>query len=154
MPAAFVLDASVVVEFLAAGEHTEAADLLVGGLAWSDPLHLLAPDLLFLEAASALDRMARRRQISAREADQAVDKLPRLAIGSVPSSSLLEEAWPLRANISVYDAAYVALAMGLDLPLVSTDRKLVRAASGAGARCWALDDPELERILGTLRGSG
>ena len=36
--------------------------------------------------------------------------------------------WPLRHDVSLYDAAYVALAMVLKVPLVTIDRKLAAAA--------------------------
>lgn len=41
---------------------------------------------------------------------------------------LLARAWELRDNISTYDASYVALAGALDIPLVTADRRLARAA--------------------------
>jgi predicted nucleic acid-binding protein len=39
-----------------------------------------------------------------------------------------ELVWPLRHDVSLYDAAYVALAMVLNVPLVTIDRKLATAA--------------------------
>ena len=44
----------------------------------------------------------------------------------------MERCWELRANVTVYDAVYVALAELLDAPLVSADRKL---ANAPGLRC-------------------
>ena len=41
---------------------------------------------------------------------------------------LAERAWQLRANLSFYDALYVALAEALDCPLVTADQRLARAA--------------------------
>ena len=150
MAATFVVDASVVVEFLAPGELGDEADRFVGGLAWSDPLALVAPDLLFLEVASALDRLARRRHLSAGAANRSLGHLLELPIASVAAPALLEEAWRHRGNTSIYDAAYLALASGLDVPLVTADRRLARAARGAGARAWVVDDPDLATLLDSL----
>jgi predicted nucleic acid-binding protein len=36
--------------------------------------------------------------------------------------------WDMRDNISTYDASYVALAEALDIPLMTTDHRLARAA--------------------------
>jgi predicted nucleic acid-binding protein len=36
--------------------------------------------------------------------------------------------WALRANLTGYDAVYVALAEALDAPLFTPDRRLARAA--------------------------
>ena len=45
---------------------------------------------------------------------------------------LMERCWELPANVTVYDAVYVALAELLDAPLVTADRKL---ANAPGIRC-------------------
>jgi predicted nucleic acid-binding protein len=45
----------------------------------------------------------------------------------------LPRVWELRANLTAYDAAYVALAEALGAPLLTRDRRLARAA-GHGAR--------------------
>jgi predicted nucleic acid-binding protein len=150
MPATFVVDASVVVEFLAPGEMGDEADRFMGGLTWPEPVALLAPDLLFLEVASALDRLARGGHLAPEAADRAVRHLSALPIGAVPSSGLLEETWSLRGNVTVYDGAYAALARGLDAPLVTADRRLVRAARAAGVTAWALRDRELGAVLTSL----
>jgi predicted nucleic acid-binding protein len=45
-----------------------------------------------------------------------------------PVQSLLERVWQLRANVSAYDAAYVALAEHLDCALLTANGRLARAA--------------------------
>ena len=45
---------------------------------------------------------------------------------------LLARCWELRANVTVYDAAYVALAEALDTTLLTGDVRLTRAT---GPRC-------------------
>jgi len=45
---------------------------------------------------------------------------------------LLDRCWELRDTVSVYDAAYVALAEAVDAPLLTADRRL---AAAPGAHC-------------------
>lgn len=44
-----------------------------------------------------------------------------------PHAALLGRAWALRANLTVYDAVYVALAEALDARLLTCDARLARA---------------------------
>lgn len=137
----FVVDASVVVEFLAPGRSGEAADRFIGGLAWPSPLELLAPDLLLLEVANALRKLALIKSISDAAADRAVNRLPEIGIAAIAPGPLLADAWTLRSKLTIYDALYVALAKNLDIPLVTADVRLSRAMKGTGAKAWVVDDP-------------
>lgn len=150
MTASFVIDASVVVEFLAPGRHGEAADRVLGGLAWPIPLELIAPDLLLLEVAEAMRKLALKKAVSAEAAARSVSSLAQLAIGTIASGALLAEAWTLRDHMTVYDASYAALARALDRPLVTVDRKLLRACAHADIEAFAADDAGFGRILVAL----
>jgi len=44
-----------------------------------------------------------------------------------PHDVLLPRIWELRHNVTAYDAAYLALAEGLDAPLLTGDGRLVDA---------------------------
>ena len=68
-------------------------------------------------------------QARARHALSDLASLPLLRSSHV---SLLHRCWELRANLTTYDTAYVALAEALAVPLLTTDRRLARAP---GARC-------------------
>ena len=147
MPREIVVDASVLVEFLVPGRLEAEADSLLDALAWTEPLVLLAPDLVLLEAAKALRGAALRKEVSPKDADRAARRLGQLPIATVPSGALLEDAWRRRGQMTVYDAAYVALALGLRLPFVTEDHRLARAARRAGADAYELDSPALARFL-------
>src|SRR2546426_1429246 len=131
MPAGFVVDASVLVEFFAPGRFGSAADRLIGGLAWSEPLQLFAPDIILLEVANALRGLAIAKAISNDAASRSIARLPQLSIALVASGRLLEAAWSFRKRMTIYDGAYAGLSKGLDRPLVSTDARLVRACAHA-----------------------
>jgi len=51
----------------------------------------------------------------------------------VPSTGLIRGVWSLRANLSAYDACYLAVARLLECPLLSTDAPL-RRAPGLGVK--------------------
>lgn len=50
----------------------------------------------------------------------------------MPHAPLLERCWELRANLTAYDAAYIALAELVEAPLLTADSKL---AAGPGITC-------------------
>ena len=93
---------------------------------------LAAPEVLDLEVASVLRRNTRSGLIDARRAQLALDDLNASPIQRAPHLPLLARAWELRANLTVYDAAYVALAEALDVVLLTGDKRLARAL---GPRC-------------------
>lgn len=142
-----VVDASALVECLLPGALEAEADRLLDALTWPDPLVLLAPDLVLLETANALRSAVLRKVASAPDADHAVRRLGDLPIATVATGGVLEDAWTFRGEMTVYDAAYVALALGLRVPLVTEDRRSARAARRAGAEVLELSSLELARFL-------
>lgn len=93
---------------------------------------LIAPELIDLEVASVLRRQLLAGDLDTRRAEQALADLVDLPMRRVPHRRLLGRCWELRENLSVYDAAYVALAELLDVVLVTGDVRLSRAP---GLRC-------------------
>jgi predicted nucleic acid-binding protein len=65
--------------------------------------------------------------LSARRFRSAIDDLLALPIARIPTGALMIRAYELRANVSTYDAAYIALAEALACPLVMADARLARA---------------------------
>ena len=88
---------------------------------------LFAPTLLPFECANVIRRAELSGAVSADQAAQAHADLLDLAIDLWPYDVLAPRAWELRANLSSYDAAYVALAEVLAIPLVTLDRRILRA---------------------------
>ena len=119
-----VADASIVVEVLL---QTPAAAAIEASLFdTADSLH--APALLDVEIAQVLRRYVRVGDLSPARAATAVDLLIGFPITRYAHEPLLERIWMLRDAMTAYDAAYVALAQGLDATLVTRDSKLARAA--------------------------
>ncbi|HLR97398.1 MAG TPA: type II toxin-antitoxin system VapC family toxin [Jiangellaceae bacterium] len=121
-----VLDASAAVDLLLRRGDAEAIHQLVS----AHDVH--CPELLMIEVAQALRRFEHRSALSATRAGEALDDLLDLPLEVYPIAPMVRTVWSMRADISAYDATYVALAAGLDAPLVTTDRRLARTA---GLRC-------------------
>jgi predicted nucleic acid-binding protein len=88
---------------------------------------MVAPDLINPEALSALRRLERAGTLSRARAGQAVADLIDAPVRRVLTARLIEAAWTVRANLSPYDACYVALARALDCALITADARLAAA---------------------------
>lgn len=120
-----VVDASVVVTVLANAEHAPWAEAqLSGGGAGQS---LWVPHLIDAEVGQALRREVAVGRLGERRADAALQDLIRMPLRRIDHVSLIHRSWELRHNFSFYDGLYVALAEGLDVPLVTLDRRLARA---------------------------
>ena len=83
------------------------------------------PGLIFSEVSNVL----RRYELTGTpDVDGLFAQLLRVPWDTVGFAHYAELVWPLRHDVSLYDAAYVALAMVLNVPLVTIDRKLATAA--------------------------
>jgi len=125
-----VIDASAVVAMLAdvgpAGEW--ARSQAIGA-------QLTAPDLMPYEAGNILRRHVLASILDVSAATLAHGDLTALPIDLCSYTVLAERAWALRNSLTTYDAAYVALAELLSVPLVTLD---VGLAPTPGARCPVL----------------
>jgi predicted nucleic acid-binding protein len=122
-----VTDASTVV--LALGQDGSAGDAARERL---NGVRLVAPELLDVEVVAAWRRHEAAGILDPRRAALARSDLKDLPVERVSHRLLMERCWELRANVTVYDAVYVALAELLDAPLVTADRRL---ANAPGLRC-------------------
>lgn len=87
----------------------------------------LAPHLLDLEVASALRRLVRRGALAAAVAHSALLHLAVLPVTRCDHRPLLSRCWELRDNLTVYDAAYVALAEATGATLLTSDQRMANA---------------------------
>jgi predicted nucleic acid-binding protein len=91
-----------------------------------------APDLVDVETTAVL----RKRWLTGGITDQrfadAVTDLQDLDFDRYPTLQFMARAYDLRANVTAYDAAYVALAEELGCELLTADTRLAQAP---GPRC-------------------
>lgn len=120
-----VADASVLSSMLVyADERGRKARAVLGrDIEWAAPEHWK------VEVFSVIRGLTLGRKITEDQAMRAVNRLPTLGVDHVPLDSLLLRMWQLRANVSGYDAAYVALAEARNVTLVTSDARLARTAT-------------------------
>jgi predicted nucleic acid-binding protein len=122
-----VVDASIVVTALA--DDGPDGDRVRARLRGE---RLAAPHLVDVEVLSAWRRLAAVDDLDQRRVALAMEDLRSLRLDRVPHGPLLDRCWELRENLTIYDAAYVALAEAMDVALLTADAKL---ASAPGLRC-------------------
>jgi predicted nucleic acid-binding protein len=116
-----VIDASALVELLlrsGAGERVQRA---------VTDARLVAPDVINPEVVQSLRGLERGGKLTSDRASKAIARLVESGISHVPTRVLLADMWSLRANLSSYDACYVALARLLRCPLLTSDSAMARA---------------------------
>jgi len=118
---AFILDACVAAKWFFDEEHSSKAKLLLDFL---DQTHI--PDFFFLEIDNILCKRIRRGEIT-----PADGKEIRLLFREYPFhiysfSNLLDIGYDIanRTKLSLYDCLYISLAVSLESPFITADRRL------------------------------
>ena len=93
---------------------------------------LAAPALIDLEVVSVWRGLARGGHLDARRVGLALADLRDLPIQRIEHTPFLPRCFELRDNLTIYDAAYIALAEALQAPVLTGDRRLARSV---GPRC-------------------
>jgi predicted nucleic acid-binding protein len=116
------VDASAAFEFLALTDAGGRAERLLRGAAL-----VAAPQLLDVEVLSAVRRLTRRRELEVGDAEAVLYRLRAWTLRRLHIGPLIGVAWAMRANVSAYDALYVAAARKLRAAILSADGPLTRA---------------------------
>lgn len=122
-----VVDASVVVDWVAPDADPELPAVAVLERLVADDAELLAPRLLMEEVSNALLTGVRRGRWSGAEADTAHGLFRELPVRLVDEPRDLERAWNLARrydNHPIYDLVYVALAERRGVQLLTADSAL------------------------------
>jgi predicted nucleic acid-binding protein len=132
-PGSLVVDASIVVKWLAREADSESAlRIVVGG----NPL--AAPDLLPVEVANVLWKKTRRGDMTTEEMRPAITSLLDFGLELHQSVGLLARAADLAVSTGhpVYDCLYLALAAKTNAVLATADRRLQETAVSIGISVW------------------
>jgi predicted nucleic acid-binding protein len=135
-----VVDASITLNWLLSDEQSPASDRLLDLVTDKGAI---VPSLWRLEIANALQVAVRRNRIDLAYRDTTIQRLQRLPIEVDPETDV--HAWSItlhlsdRYRLTVYDAAYLELALRRGLPLASRDQDLVKAALASGVTVLPTD---------------
>ncbi|MGX9990997.1 type II toxin-antitoxin system VapC family toxin [Rhizobium sp. Z1P35] len=123
----FVVDASVAAAWLLVDEESRTAEEALSFLETEDAL---VPDLFWHEIRNILLTAERRKRISNEDVLACLMRLTSLPLRTVSSEDHLPILRLARKyQLSVYDAAYLALAVAENVSLATLDARLERAAS-------------------------
>jgi predicted nucleic acid-binding protein len=119
-----VLDSAAAVDYLLGDRFVaEWVEAQLDAGRWD--LH--APHLVDVEVVGTVRRIAARGELPSARAVDVIDAFASLRLVRYPHLHLMQRMWQLRETVTTPDAAFVALAEALDVPLVTTDRRLARS---------------------------
>lgn len=127
---AVVLDTSVLLKWFHQPGESHVGEALALKSAYEvGTLKIILPDLAIYELGNALRHKSRLRAI---DVSRLIDALWRLEPTIIPidrlnSLKVIEIAY--RYGLTVYDAAFLSLALEAEVPLITADRKLYDKAS-------------------------
>ncbi|THV31928.1 type II toxin-antitoxin system VapC family toxin [Glycomyces paridis] len=122
-----VIDTSSMIELLTSSDELgEGVRAAVAGE------KLIAPHFIDLEFSSVLRGLVLGRKLDQAKANLALESLMQSDIDRYEHAWYLPRIWELRANMTTYDASYVALAEAFQVPLLTVDCKFERTP---GPKC-------------------
>ncbi|HEV2846815.1 MAG TPA: type II toxin-antitoxin system VapC family toxin [Thermoanaerobaculia bacterium] len=138
---AYVIDASVVVKwFIPESDSDSAARLRKWGL------EIHAPEFLLLEVGNVFWKHLRQGKLTTAVADEAIEALEVAPIRWHATGPLFAQAFRIAKETqrTVYDCTYLALALQVQRPLVTADRKFydaIQTGPFASSVIWIGDIP-------------
>lgn len=125
IPSRIVVDASVVLAKLLPDEKTLAEIEDYFRFFSRGKISFMAPVLLPFEVGNGLRSAVKQKRLTGETATRLFDEFLKLDIGyrRIDFASALKLA--MKNETSVYDAAYISLAAGEKIPLLSLDQRLI-----------------------------
>lgn len=137
-----VVDTSVAIKWVVAEDRrVEAREILASGFL------LEAPDLLMLEAANALRKKVRARQIGIDQMNAGIE-LIRESVGFQNTRVFFDEAMALSAELdhSIYDCCFLACAQSNGSLLVTDDVAFAKNATQDSMAFTSLSSPRCPTV--------
>ncbi|MDV6013741.1 type II toxin-antitoxin system VapC family toxin [Haloechinothrix sp. LS1_15] len=126
-----VIDASTLVDALLPGRENDRVRQALDGVT-----AFVGPEHLGIEVLNVLRRKAFAQDPAPPTLVTARRTLVQLNMDLVPLGELHDRIWELRHTLTAYDAAYPAAAEYLDVPLLTSDRALIKHPD---IRCAVID---------------
>lgn len=131
MTKTIIVDASAAASWLLASQSTQASEALLLEL---DDYRLAAPDIFQWELGNLIVRQTRRDE--GFDAAEAHERLDDFQIEFAPPLERRQlrrlSALAIARGLTLFDTAYLWLALGLDAAVASRDAKLLSAVSASG----------------------
>jgi predicted nucleic acid-binding protein len=133
-----VIDCSISVGWFLPGQTTPYTTAVSSYLSRGQGAHAWVPALWGIEFANVLRTACKRRKLDGVRAQEILTETMGLPIRFDPNMARPSEllALALRHDLTSYDAAYLDLAMRLQLPIATQDAALREAALASGAGLW------------------
>ena len=133
----FILDASLTMTWCFEDEKDDYADKVLH-LFQDENVKAIVPSLWCLEIVNILRSAERRKRISYSDQTRFISFLKNLPIivsdGYPDMNHLLSITQ--KFDLTAYDAAYLHLALNLNLPIATLDKQLSKAAQDAEVNCF------------------
>jgi predicted nucleic acid-binding protein len=128
----YILDASVVIEYLVVGSFTANVRALFTQATAND--RFIVPEFCLLECTNVIWKQVRFNGMPITQAQALLKHLKKLPLTRVPAKAALNRALVigLTHQLAIYDSVYIALASYSNYPLVSVDQSQIRAAASEG----------------------
>ena len=136
----YVLDASIVAQYLITDTYTPQSRVLVAQLKMG--VELCTPELCLAECANVLWKQVRFHGMPRPQAEQLIIDLGALTLTAMQTVILLPRALEigLDHNLAVYNSIYIALAENLNAPLITVDQRQAQVARAVGVTLKPITD--------------
>jgi predicted nucleic acid-binding protein len=130
--AVYVVDASVVMNYLIADAYTPNARAFFNSV--TSQVRLVIPEFCLMECTNVLWKQVRFFGMSQTDAEELLRDLYRLPLRRSPVKRLLRAALVigLKHKLAIYDSVYIALALQSNAPLLSVDQPQISAGTAEG----------------------
>jgi predicted nucleic acid-binding protein len=130
LPKSVLLDSSVVIKWFRQSEIWRDAAILLRQEYLNGRLIIYIPDLLIFEIANVLRYKPDLNRLQVQEALLSLFDL-QIAIVAI-SKEVITKAIDLAysQDLTIYDAAFVAMSLNLNVPFITADEKLIQKLSG------------------------
>lgn len=128
----YIVDASVVIEYLVTGAYTSHVQTFFNQVKITD--RLIVPEFCLLECTNVIWKQMRFNGMSREDAKIVLSLLRALKLRRTPMKQLLDKSLEIALNntLAIYDSSYIALAMHYNYPLISLDQPQIRGAKAEG----------------------
>jgi predicted nucleic acid-binding protein len=136
----YVIDASIVADYLVAGTFTPQVVTLFDQLA--EATELWIPELCLIECANVLWKRVRFEGMPTETAERIVGEIGALPLMILAIEDLLPRALGIAVeqSLAVYDAIYIALAERLQAQLITGDKRQAIASEAVGVTLKSVID--------------